>query len=561
MAHLRFIALSLGILLQGVAIAQDEIVLGQKPLKDFTKLKSGDILFIRSNSGARADSIEAITEAPLTHCGIVIKQGESTIVYEGAGHTGDYKDVEKWQRYESTKKGKPPPVPLHSIYVRRCAGSLEGKLDGLRQRAKELHDTPYDNAFAWNNHEPGSGKEYIYCSELIWKAFHDAVGVDLGDPHPLRDYLEGGPAKKAKAEAAFKMYLGEHYNLQEKVISPTDVFKSNKLIAVTDDTPVASGDKPAALAAPAGNAKTHDKAATPETFTVTAPVKHAGESDGSAGIAVGEDHFIGASDENNILRLYSSDGAEAGKALLDLNPLLGFEQEDGEFKECDIEGAARVGDSIFWIGSHGLNKKGNVKKSRQVLFATAVGCSGADARLTLKGVPCKNLMAAFMKFPQLKSAAEIKPEDQGGLNIESLCAKGNSLLIGFRNPVSTQGALVVPLMNPKEVIAGKPPVLGEPFRLNLEGRGIRDMTHWKGQFVIVAGDYKDRDAPDAKSPKLFRWSGDPKESPVPMNGELGDLNPEAAFVYGQGDNEKLQLLSDDGGQSFRSVWVKMSGGD
>jgi uncharacterized protein YycO len=239
MAHLRFIALSLGILLQGVAIAQDEIVLGQKPLKDFSKLKSGDILFIRSNSGARADSIEAITEAPLTHCGIVIKQGKSTIVYEGVGHPGDYKDVEKWQRDESTGKGTPPPVPLHSIYVRRYTGSLEGKLDALGKRAKELHDTPYDNAFAWNNHA-GSGKEYIYCSELIWKAFHDAVGVDLGDPHPLKDYLEGGPAKKAKAEAAFKMYLGEHYNLEEKVISPTDVFKSNKLTPVTDDTPVAA---------------------------------------------------------------------------------------------------------------------------------------------------------------------------------------------------------------------------------------------------------------------------------------------------------------------------------
>jgi hypothetical protein len=133
------------------------------------------------------------------------------------------------------------------------------------------------------------------------------------------------------------------------------------------------------------------------------------------------------------------------------------------------------------------------------------------------------------------------------------------LLIGFRNPVSGGGALIVPLTNPKEVIAGKSPVLGKSFRLNLEGRGIRDMTRWHNQFLIVAGDYKDRAAPGAKTPKLFKWSGDPKDSPVPMEGEFGNLNPEAALVYGQEGHERLQLLSDDGGESFRSVWVKEAG--
>lgn len=845
MKNFKFAALALGILLQGVALAQDDVVLSQKPLNDFSQLKSGDILFIRSNSGARADSIEEITEAPLTHCGILIKQGGSTIVYEGAGHAGTYKDVKTWQRDESTRKGEPPPVPLHSIYVRRYTGSLEGKLDALGKRAKELHDTPYDNAFAWNNREPGSGKEYIYCSELIWKAFHDAVGVDLGGPHPLKDYLAGGPTKKAKAEAAFKKYLGEHYNSEEKVISPTDVFKSDKLVGVTDEAPSAAfpsggaehklseavknqgpvrfaaigdfgtarepgnaadqasnfrnekavadlvkswkpdfiitlGDdnyplgrqdtiddnigqlysefignyhgkyKPAGVESrffPAlgnhdwgdghkpitckpytdyfelpGNERYYDfvqgpvhfyvldsddsepdgvsakskqavwlhkgladakepwklvyfhhapfssgsqhgsakwmqwpfkewgatavlaghehnyehvvrdgfhyfvnglggdpiyddfskknskkqgvdgsvfryaakhgamlieatdeeiafhffttsgeepeqvtkiaakPAALPSaSFTLSDAVKHAGESDGSAGIAVGEDHFIGASDENNVLRLYSSDSADSGKELLDLNLLLRFEKEEGEFKECDLEGAARLGDLIFWIGSHGRNKNGKVKESRRVLFATASNGSGADVRLTLKGKPCKSLMDSFMAIPELKSAAAIKPEDKGGLNIESLCARGDSLLIGFRNPVSDQGALVVPLLNPLKVIDGKPPVLGESFRLNLQGRGIRDMTRWQGQFLIVAGDYQDRTAPAPKKPQLFKWSGNPQEPPAPMEGELGDLNPEAALAYGQEGKEKLQLLSDDGGEFFRSVWVKTSG--
>src|ERR1700750_1422030 len=89
-------ALSLGPVLQGAAWAQDEAVLGQKPLKDFNKLESGDIIFIRSESGDRADAIEQITKSPFTHGGIVFKEGGQTIVYEGAGHIGNYKHLEAW---------------------------------------------------------------------------------------------------------------------------------------------------------------------------------------------------------------------------------------------------------------------------------------------------------------------------------------------------------------------------------------------------------------------------------------------------------------------------------
>jgi uncharacterized protein YycO len=540
----KLIALFLGLLWNGAAFAQDDTVLGQMPLKEFSKLKSGDLVFIRSSSD-RANAIEELTKSPLTHCGIVFNEDQHWIVYEGAGHSGDYKEVKAWQIVESTKHGEHPPALLHPIYVRRYNGSLDGKLDDLRQKAKELHDTPYDFKFAWDNYD-SSGKPYIYCSELIWKTFHSVVGTDLGTPHPVKDYLnQGTDEDKWKAQAAFRKYLGDHYNPEEIAISPTEVFLSDKLKPVTDD-----------LAGPRGQAESQDKPAAPETFTVTQPVKHVGAADGSAGIAVGQGHFIGGSDENNVLRLYSSDTAETGKELLDLNPLLGFEKEEGEFKECDIEGAAQMDGLIFWIGSHGLNKKGHVKESRRVLFATTLSGSGSNVQLTLKGVACKKLMDAFKTIPELKSAAGIGPEEEGGLNVKSVCAKESSLLIGFRNPVSAEGALVVPLLNPTEVIAGKPPVLGQPFRLNLEGRGIRDMTHWRGQFLIVAGDWKDRDATGAKTPKLFRWSGDPHGVPAPMAGELGDLNPEAALVYGHDDKAELQLLSDDGGESFRSVWVQ-----
>ncbi len=298
-------------------------------------------------------------------------------------------------------------------------------------------------------------------------------------------------------------------------------------------------------------------------FQLSQPVKHPGAPDGSAGVASGTNHFIDACDEDNLLRLYPSDTDGKPKVLLDLNQLLGFPKDNGEFKECDLEGAARIGDRIYWIGSHSRSaKKGKIQPSRQVLFATKVTGVGEETKLELVGKPFKGLEKALFDDDRLKSfkldeAAGKKPEEPGGLNIESLCADGESLLIGFRNPVPDGKALLVPLKNPAAVIdSGASPMLGDPIRLDLRGLGIRDMARWREEFIIVSGDFRDRKAEGAQPSKLFRWSGKSADAPASLDGDLGDLNPEGAVVYGEGAEARLQLLSDDGGETFRSAWIE-----
>src|SRR5438093_13040353 len=85
-------------------------------------------------------------------------------------------------------------------------------------------------------------------------------------------------------------------------------------------------------------------------FQLSQPVKHPGAPDGSAGVASGTNHFIDACDEDNLLRLYPSDTDGKPKVLLDLNQLLGLPKDNGVFKECDLEGAARIADRIYWNG-------------------------------------------------------------------------------------------------------------------------------------------------------------------------------------------------------------------
>jgi|GEM_PF-1162629 len=521
------------------------LLLGIVPCRaDTPEVLPGDLIFQESKS-PQAKAIKEVTGSRYSHCGIVVKRDGKLYVAEAiepvrvvATENHSLRSIEKW-----IDAG----VDKHAVIKRIRGGLTQERLQQLEKSMLRFQGKPYDVLFQWSD-------DKIYCSEFIYDSFNDqgleeAQRIPIGEVQTFSKLdLTGDLARNLIK----KRYTdeGKQIDQNEKIITPVAVLNDLKLdtVAMVDDGRIhGPSPSPTVAAKPA--------ALLSAGFTLSDAAQHAGQSDGSAGIAIGENHFVGASDENNILRLYSSNSPDPGKELLDLNPLLGFEKDDGEFKECDLEGAARMGDLIFWIGSHGLNKNGKVKKSRRVLFSTASNGAGADVQLTLKGVPCKSLMDSFMAIPELKSAAAIKPEDKGGFNIESLCAKDNSLLIGFRNPVSDQGALVVPLLNPLEVVYGKPPVLGESFRLPLEGRGIRDMTRWQGQFLIVAGDYQDKTAPGAKTAKLFKWSGNPKESPVGIEGELGDLNPEAALAYGPEGKEKLQLLSDDGGESFRSVWV------
>jgi hypothetical protein len=296
-------------------------------------------------------------------------------------------------------------------------------------------------------------------------------------------------------------------------------------------------------------------------LAVDAPVTHAGVPDGSAGMSAGPGHFIGANDEDNQLRLYSADGKGEVETLLDLNPLLGFKpkKKDGTYRECDLEGAARIGDWIYWLGSHGTNKDGEPKAERQVFFATAVSGTGAATRLELAGKPAKGLLAALR--PVLEKlgvgGAENKAPEAGGLNIESLCAVGDTLLLGLRGPVTPAGAIFVPLGNPRAVLAeGAAAKFGTPFTLDLGGRGVRDMAPWDGKFLIVGGDSKDSGLPSA----LYVWSGDAKAKPREVH-VFKDYNPEALVVHGGGTKAVVRVLSDDGsrgdGKSFRSVTVML----
>ncbi len=308
-------------------------------------------------------------------------------------------------------------------------------------------------------------------------------------------------------------------------------------------------------------------AAAKPAGSVSTPLVYTGATDGSAAVALDAEHFVTASDEDGVLRVYGRERGGSPLQSVDLARFLGVPVTSSE---TDIEGAARIGDRIYWISAHGRDKDGNVDPDRYRFFATEIRVAERGTELQPVGRPYRDLLADLLGDKQLQSfklaaAAKLAPKSPGGLSIEGLCATSEKhLLIGFRNPIPEGQALLVPLLNADAVVQGQRAQFGVPICLNLGGLGIRSMASWEGQYLIVAGSY------DGKGrSRLYRWVGDNRAPNLLRHVSFKDFGAEAIVVYpGEGLN-RVQILSDDSNRAendragkaksrekqFRSVWV------
>lgn len=292
-------------------------------------------------------------------------------------------------------------------------------------------------------------------------------------------------------------------------------------------------------------------------------LRYHGICDASAAVALGRNHFVVAEDEHDILAIYRR-GNVTSVATVDISDYLGNRTSNGKIKEADIEGAARIGNRIYWIASHGRDKKGDIEETRLRFFATDVMETGSTPSVkTLTTPPYKRLLQdliAETKFEPLAltTASEKPPEDPVGLNIEGLAATSDGhLLIGFRNPRPSGKAVIIPIENPREVIGkSAKPVFGDVILLDLGRRGIRAIEFIGVRYVIVAGPFDDgTDGGVGSDFALFTWSGGAAHVPERVEGVVfGKLRPEALFAIPGTD--EVDVLSDDGDEKIEGVRCK-----
>jgi hypothetical protein len=263
--------------------------------------------------------------------------------------------------------------------------------------------------------------------------------------------------------------------------------------------------------------------------------------DASAAVALDADHFAVADDEGNLLRVYKR-GEDAPTREFDVAKFLGASKRG----ESDLEGAARVGDRVYWISSHGRNREGESAPNRQRFFATQI--EGKKGRkLDPIGKPYAGLLNDLFADPRFKhsgleEASLRAPKHQGGLNIEGMGARGDgALLIAFRTPVPNGKALIVPLLNPDKVIRGEHGKFGDLIELDLGGFGIRDLAPDENGFLIIAS--------AVRGPHTFRlyyWDGKDGKPEVVSSESFAGWNPEALFRFPNDPPGVFQVLSDDG---------------
>lgn len=287
----------------------------------------------------------------------------------------------------------------------------------------------------------------------------------------------------------------------------------------------------------------------------------AGACDASGAVRVSGSLVAVADDEDNLLRVY--DSAAPGEATAVVDTASVMPDARGKQPEMDLEAAARIGDRIYWLASHGRKKSGKRAPSRLRIFATDVV---AGEKLAFVGTPYSQLVDDLAAVPglDLGGAAARSPREEGGLNIEGLGeTEGGQLLLGFRSPVPEGRALILPIENPAAMVErGERAVFGAPIRLDLGGRGVRAMERDGARHYIVGGGTGAR----MLTPALYVWDG--RGAARPMRGvQFGDLNPEALALVGG----RLLVVSDDGerpmgkgvckklkdpaDRQFRAVWL------
>lgn len=168
--------------------------------------KDGDIIFHTSKS-SQSKMIQEVTESNLTHCGIIFFQNGKPFVFE-AVQPVKITPLKDW-----IKRG----VGGKYIVSRVKTPLNKVQIDQMYGYAKKQLGKSYDMKFQWSDTK-------MYCSELVYKVF-SAGGIYVATPNKFSDYnLESEIVKDA-----INSRYGNSINVNEKVVTPVDIYKSSSV--------------------------------------------------------------------------------------------------------------------------------------------------------------------------------------------------------------------------------------------------------------------------------------------------------------------------------------------
>ncbi|MFN3697317.1 MAG: YiiX/YebB-like N1pC/P60 family cysteine hydrolase [Pseudobdellovibrio sp.] len=176
----------------------------------------GDIIFHKSKSQQSAALREA-TGSEWTHVGILLKNKTDGAWYV-AEAIGPVKAT-PLKDFIARGQKKEYRVYRNTFFNPK---TMKDKLISAIQK----HNKPYDIYFEFTD-------EKTYCSELVYKAFYEVIGKNIGTVQKMKEMRLDGPYVKALIKKRLTD-TGRKLNPEEPIITPVSqmIDKNLKLIAV-----------------------------------------------------------------------------------------------------------------------------------------------------------------------------------------------------------------------------------------------------------------------------------------------------------------------------------------
>jgi hypothetical protein len=191
-------------------ISAESFIVLQKDMQD------GDVIFQSSMSG-QSQAIQLATHSKYSHCGILFKEGDNFMVFEAV------QPVKKTPLTQWIARGDDKHYVVKRLKNREQVLTTE-VVKKMKETAKGFEGKNYDLYFEWTDAK-------IYCSELVWKIYKRAAGVEIGKLEKLKNFDLSNPIVKAKMKERY----GSKIPMEEEVISPAAIYDSPLLETVKSE--------------------------------------------------------------------------------------------------------------------------------------------------------------------------------------------------------------------------------------------------------------------------------------------------------------------------------------
>ena len=184
-----------------------------KQLADNDEIKNGDLIFQTSLS-SQSKAIQLATNSKYSHCGIVYSDNGQFYVFE-AIQPVKTTPLDKW-----IARGENGHYVIKRLKNADQVLTAE-TLEKMKSEGEKFKGKNYDLTFEWSD-------DKIYCSELIWKIYQRATGIEIGKLEKLSDFDLTNELVKKKIKERY----GDKIPMDEIVISPAAIFDSELLMTV-----------------------------------------------------------------------------------------------------------------------------------------------------------------------------------------------------------------------------------------------------------------------------------------------------------------------------------------